>query len=127
MKRFALGVLALSFAVTAPALSAALEAGETEAMAIKVAYGDLHLSRRIDARRLLRRIRAAALEACGGSSFSAHGYKDAVVHSDCYTASVARAVEAVHAPAVSQLYRDQVAANDPDFEGYGSAIERAAR
>jgi len=127
MKRTALGLLALSFAITAPGLSAASELGATEAMAIKVKFGDLNPNHPIDARHLLRRIRAAALEACGASSFSASGYKEAVMNSECYTASVSRAVEAVNAPAVSQLYRDQLAAHDPDFEGYGPLVQRAAR
>jgi len=86
-----------------PALSMAGEPSETP-VAVRVSFKDLDLSRPSDAAVFLSRLHDAALEACGGSVFSARGYISAIETSECFKGGMARAVEAIDAPKVAQLY-----------------------
>jgi UrcA family protein len=71
---------------------------------VRVAYGDLNLSSQRDSAVLLHRLHEASLEACGASEFSVPDYRRSIERSACYRQSMDRAVSAVDAPAVSQLY-----------------------
>lgn len=72
--------------------------------AVRVVYRDLDLTSPRDSAVLLRRLRAAALTACGASDFSVPDYRRAVEHSACYRDSMDRAVAAVGAPSVTEIY-----------------------
>jgi UrcA family protein len=72
--------------------------------AVRVVYRDLDLSNARDSAVLLHRLHVAALAACGASDFSVPDYRRAVEHSACYRDSMDRAVAAVGAPAVTQIY-----------------------
>jgi len=72
--------------------------------AVRVVYRDLDLSTPHDSAVLLRRLHSAALAACGASEFSVPDYRRAIERSACYHNSMDRAVAAVGAPAVTQLY-----------------------
>jgi UrcA family protein len=71
---------------------------------VRVGYSDLDLSTPHGSAVLLRRLRVAALSACGASEFSVPDYRRAVERSACYRESLDRAVSDVGAPAVTQLY-----------------------
>jgi UrcA family protein len=88
-----------------PALSTAGEPSE-EPVAVRVSFKDLDLARPSDAAAFLSRLHDAALEACGGSVFSALGYISAIERSECFKVGLARAVEATNAPKVARLYLD---------------------
>lgn len=94
---------ALSLTLLAPAVSYAAEPAQ-DASVVKVRYNDLDLSKSADAAVMLRRVEAAALEACGAADSSLREYRQAVRGSACYDASMSRAVSALNATAVSALY-----------------------
>jgi len=77
--------------------------------AIKVPVAKLNLQDRRDAKILLQRIDAAAMQVCGGSIWSSPDEWAAVRESGCHTRAVARAVAAVNAPTLSSLYADRLA------------------
>jgi UrcA family protein len=89
---------------TFPTGSTALEPSE-EPTAVRVPFKGLDLRRPADAVVFLSRLHDAAIEACGGSSFSASEYIRAIEKSECFKTSVAHAIDAVHAPEVSRLFR----------------------
>jgi UrcA family protein len=99
------GALGGTLAVlTFPTGSAAREPSE-EPTAVRVSFKGLDLSRPADAAVFLARLHDAALEACGGSSFSAPGYIAAIERSACFKTGVSSALDAVHAPQVSRVFR----------------------
>lgn len=73
-------------------------------VAVPVTYGDLDLSSQDGASIMLHRLHDAALNACGADDGSVAPYKWAVRRSACYHRSMDRAVAALDAPTVSQLY-----------------------
>ncbi len=99
-------VSALALALAVPAIGYAAERADTTT-AINVHYGDLNVSRPGDAAILLQRIDAAALDACGASSFSFREYRQSVRHSACYNDSMRRAVTALNLPALTASYDDR--------------------
>jgi UrcA family protein len=90
-------VIASSFA----ALPAA-EAESFDALQVKVAFGDLDVSRPEGAAVLYRRIKAAAETVC--SPYWATGFAARAVVYDCVRSAIAEAVTAVDQPALSQVY-----------------------
>lgn len=104
MRRGATACVALAM-IAFPALCMAGEPSEAP-FAVRVSFKDLDLSRPSDAAAFLSRLHDAALEACGGSDFSARGYISAIEKSECFKGAMARAVEAIDAPKVARLYRD---------------------
>jgi UrcA family protein len=90
--------------VTFPTGSTAQEPSE-DVRAVRVSFKDLHLGRPADAAIFLLRLHDAAIEACGGSSFSVPEYIRAIEKSACFKTGVASAIDAVHAPEVSRLFR----------------------
>jgi UrcA family protein len=91
------GVIASSFA----ALPAA-EAESFDALQVKVAFGDLDVSRPEGAAVLYRRIKAAAETVC--SPYWATGFAARANTYDCVRSAIAEAVTAVDQPALSQVY-----------------------
>ena len=77
-------------------------------VAVPVTYGDLDLSSQDGATTMLQRLHDAALNACGADDGSVSPYKWAVRHSACYHHSMDRAVAALDAPTVTQLYDNGV-------------------
>ncbi len=98
--------VALCAAVAMIAFPVVSMAGEPsdEPVAVRVSFKDLDLARPSDAAAFLSRLHDAALEACGGSVFSALGYIAAIEQSECFKGAMARAVEATNAPKVARLY-----------------------
>jgi UrcA family protein len=76
----------LAFAIAAPGIARADDGVTTQVRVKRVAVHSPE-----DARRMDRRIKTAALEACGSSSFSLADYRDAVARSDCYAAALSGA------------------------------------
>jgi len=82
---------------------------------VPVTYGDLDLSSQGGASTMLHRLHDAALNACGADDGSVAPYRWSVHRSHCYRDSMGRAVAALDAPTVTQLYNDGAgvfAAND---------------
>ena len=77
---------------------------ERQPVQVTVKTRDLDLSSPAGATTMLQRIRNAALEACGASSFSVPDYRWAMKRSTCYHSSVGQAVASLQAPAVTRLY-----------------------
>jgi len=99
-------VCAVALAFAAPAVSYASNlANNTTQVAVR--YHDLDLNKSADAAILLKRVDAAATEACGASPFSAAGYRQAVRRSACHQAATNRVVAALNAPTVTALYSTQ--------------------
>lgn len=92
-----LGLSLILAALPAPALAAGQDAGGlTSSVAL---HGvDLNPASPSAARRLLRRIDAAALDVCGGSAFSLREAKDAIEASSCWKDAVADAVRQSRSP-----------------------------
>ena len=99
-------IAALGLLLAAPAVGHAAEAAN-DGTSVRVAYGDLDLTRSKDAGLALERLRTAALEACGASDVSLREYRESVKLSVCYRASLDRAVTALNAPLVGTLYQDR--------------------
>jgi UrcA family protein len=96
-------------AVALGAAQAAPPPAEPDAPAIAVKTSDLDLSRADGAQTLLRRLRQAASEACGGEPdlrdfTAANGYRT------CMKATMDAAVARVHAPVVTAVYQGAPAA-----------------
>jgi UrcA family protein len=109
MKYFSIGVMALALA--APSVSfAAPPSDGSDVVSAKVSYGDLNLSNRNDAARLLHRIDNAATDACGGwisnNPIDIAESRDSV---QCHQAAVKGAVAQVNVPTVSALYDRKIA------------------
>ena len=104
-------ILAVSCALATAMAAPAAMASDSPAV-VRVAYGDLNLSSPHDSAVMLRRLHEAALEACGASSFSVPDYRRAIEHTACYRDSMDRAVSAVGAPTVSQLYSGRALASN---------------
>lgn len=98
--------IALTGAMSARAAGEADAARDIERLPVQVSIkvGDLDLNSQDGSAAMLQRIRDAALQACGASSFSLPDYRWAVKRSDCYRMSMGRAVADLGAPAVTRLY-----------------------
>jgi len=103
--------IAASFAVFAAlgSLTAAARADDMIRQEIAVPYGDLNLTTETGARTLLARIDHAARAACGGSPLFYSTYTIAPTLADrafaqCHNDAVTRAVSAVNAPLLKQIY-----------------------
>jgi len=101
---------ALSLALAAASGAAMAQSGEGAAAleAVRVSYADLDLHSSHDSAVMQQRLRDAAMEVCGASSFSLKEYRWAVAHSDCYKTSMARAVSDLHALALGPARDVQV-------------------
>ncbi len=95
------GALAL---MTFPTGSTAHDPSE-EPTVVRVSFKDLNLARPADAAVFLSRLHDAAIEACGGSVFSVPEYRRAIEKSACFKTGMASAIDSVHAPEVSRLFR----------------------
>ena len=102
MRHLAIGLAALALAAPMAVRAQTADQATTTARA---SYAGLDLSREQDARVMLDRVNAAALEACGASQESFSEYQAAVQRSDCYREGVSQAVAQLNAPEVSSLYR----------------------
>ena len=102
---------ALALALAAPAASHATAPADTTSK-VDVPYRDIDLSRPRNASIMLWRLDRAAIEACGASDFSWSEYRRVVRNSDCYAASLDRAVAELNAPLVSRLYERQARATN---------------
>ena len=107
-------MLSAACAIAATAVAgAAMAQGESDAarsiyreqVSVPVSYADLDLSSASGATTMLHRLNDAALNACGADDSSVSEYKWAVRESSCYHASMDRAVAALDAPAVTQLWQ----------------------
>ena len=89
---------------------AAFAADTSGAPSVKVSYRDLDPGQPRDAARLLHRFENAAMEACGASTDSLTEYRNSVRHSVCVHDGMARAVAALNAPVVTNLFEAQASA-----------------
>jgi len=96
MKLFAIAALAALTA--APAFAAT---------SVTVRTGGLDLSDGRDAEVMLRRLDAAAAEACGADRGSVREVQVAVRKSACYTEALDTAVAQLNAPTVNAIHRDR--------------------
>ena len=94
-------IFALAAAISPPAGIARAQAEETKVV-VRIAPAELHPRSPEAARRLLARLERAALEACGGSAFSSFDMKFATTRSQCWRESLARAVDQIGDPLLSQ-------------------------
>ena len=78
---------------------------------IRVQYDHRDLTSPAAARRLLRRIRDAALESCGASPFSLPEFKAATVASQCWRDAVDNAVRRIDDPLLTAAAREGRLAN----------------
>lgn len=74
---------------------------------VRVSYADLDLTRPSDVEILLERIKKAAYRACGGSprlhpSYTVMPGRTVMVYKECREDAIARAIDDVDAPALSQ-------------------------
>jgi UrcA family protein len=105
-------IFSAACAIAAAAVAgSALAQGESTAarsifqeVSVPVTYADLDLASPDGATTMLHRLHDAALDACGADNGSVAPYKWAVNHSACYHHSMDRAVAALDAPTVTQLY-----------------------
>jgi UrcA family protein len=93
------------FALAAPALAQAAEAGDR--ISVRATHIDRHPASPRAARRTLGRLEAAALEACGASSFSLYEIRQAVRASDCWREAMKDAVAQIGNPLLRQVYADK--------------------
>jgi UrcA family protein len=77
-----------------------------ESTGIRVRYERRELSSPVAARRLLRRIGDAALDACGASSFSLAEFRTATVGSQCWREAVDDAVRRIDNPLLAAAARE---------------------
>ena len=110
------GSIGLVSAVCASLLSLALDTAahasvrseEKEVVGtVRVAYGDLDLAKEADAEILLGRIEKAAYRACGGNprhywTYNAMPRRTTEVFEECRADAIARTIDAIDAPALSQ-------------------------
>ena len=99
---------ALTLALAGPALAQAdsnLNADGRPA-ALTVRHNDLDLSTSRGAKIMIHRLDEAASAVCGGTSFSAREYKQALHSTPCYQDSMNRAVASLGSPTVNALYRE---------------------
>lgn len=101
MKPFA--ACALALAIAAPVAAQATPA-EQLTTSVAVSQRGLDLTRRHDARVMLRRLDQAALSVCGASHFSVREYQEAVRRTSCYQDGMGQALADVNAPLVTSLY-----------------------
>jgi UrcA family protein len=97
---------ALALALAAPAASQAASADSSARVSIPVRVSGLDLTQPADAALMIRRLDAAALEACGASKFSLREYRQAVRESACYRDGMNDAVAQLGSPTVNALYRN---------------------
>lgn len=100
---------AVAAAIASPAAARAVETDASMTTSVAVSTAGLDLNRAGHARLMLGRLDRAAAETCGVSTFSAREYQAAVRRTACYRDAMDRAVASVDAPAVSTLYREQIA------------------
>ncbi len=108
-------ICTLAFLAAAPAISHAATSNKP-INTVKVEYNDLDLSQPADAAKMLKRLDNAAMEACGADEGSLSDYKWAVHHSDCHATSLNRAVAALDAPRLTELYQARL--ERPGGEAY---------
>jgi len=94
-------ILALAAAIALPAGIARAQSEETKVV-VRIAPADLHPRSPEAARQVIARLERAALEACGGSAFSSFDMKYATMRSQCWRESLARAVDQIGDPLLSQ-------------------------
>jgi UrcA family protein len=95
-------------ALAAPVASYAAPAtSQSASPPIRVKTSDLNLTNRQDSAILLRRIDAAATEACGGWVSSNPIDLQEAQLSECHAAAVGRAVAQVNSPTVNALYEQR--------------------
>jgi len=95
-------VTALFF--SAPLAAVAAEPPDSANAMVKVSFHDLNLHVEADAKRLLKRVESAALEACGASPESIPEYRILTSRSKCYSDGVFSAVRQINAPLLTELY-----------------------
>lgn len=105
-----LSVGAVLWVIGGAAGVATAQVSSAPAEVAKVAYSDLDLSTTDGARSLLRRINAAAHEACGQDVHSPLLPRTATQHERCVAAATRTALNSVDSPMVAQLHRSQDAA-----------------
>ena len=104
-------ICTLAFALAAPVVSQAAVFADDHS-AVNVRLRDVDPNQPSGATVVLARLDTAATEACGASSFSLSEYRRVVRNSACHAASLERAVAALNAPLVTELYDRRVSAND---------------
>lgn len=96
--------LMIASALLAMSAGAAL-AGEGVSQ-VRVTAAGLDLSHSAGAQQMLKRLDVAAMNACGASKFSFPEVRQATRDGVCYKAAMDGAVNALGAPTVTSLYRD---------------------
>jgi UrcA family protein len=115
MKTGIIAALGCAFALAGAVSAQAAPSSEAEAareienqpVQVAVRFHDLDLASQQGSATMLQRISHAAVEACGGSSFSVPDYRWALKNSACYRGSMDRAVAALAAPGVTRLYEER--------------------
>jgi UrcA family protein len=102
--RLAASLLMTALLVSAPLACFAADVPDDAKTQVRVSFHDLNLHDTTDAKRLLDRIRSAALDACGASTESVPEYRAATAKSKCYTEGVESAVRQINVPLLSTLY-----------------------
>lgn len=97
---------ALSSAAYAEPRTSAVHA-ETGALSLRVSYGDLDLSRPAGAKVMLRRIKNAADQVCGGKP-NLRNLAQARSYRQCIRESTENAVFALNEPLVTAIHADRV-------------------
>ncbi|MFM9864968.1 MAG: UrcA family protein [Micropepsaceae bacterium] len=101
---FAAALTLAAFAALAPAKASNVSGGDVPSL--DVTYSDLNLGNRAGAETLLRRIRSAASEVCGGDP--RRSFRDLRVkqqYRSCVRTAVDDAVRQVNAPMLTAVYR----------------------
>lgn len=103
-KIFAAALTWAALTAAAPAIASNVSGGVPS---LDVTFSDLNLANRAGAEALLRRIRAAASQVCGGeqSSVTGRDLRAARDFRSCVRTAVENAVRQVNAPLVIALYR----------------------
>lgn len=91
------------FAISALTLALATPAFASSSTGVRI--GGLDLGDPADAAIMAQRIDRAAADVCGASRFSARQVQVAIRRSDCYRETLAQALGALNAPAVSAALR----------------------
>jgi UrcA family protein len=103
---------AIGIIATAQIAVAEVPAERAEVGRVIVSYGDLDLGNATDARLMLNRLEHAAYRACGGDprwnpNYDVMSSKLTAAYKECRSDAVSRAVVAVDAPLLSQMFRGE--------------------
>jgi UrcA family protein len=101
---FAAALVASTLLLTACGASVAFAAEPERPPSIAVRVPHNALRSPAKARQVLARLGRAALEVCGGSSFSLLQYHEAVVRSRCYREALNRAVQDAGSPVLAEAF-----------------------